>query len=173
MVLLSEIAIRMYLYFLYCLETRCVYANLSPSLHLGKKPPSCEVPFPSSPLPGNKHNMNKTWPICQDLRIQPSFHLFLLQMIGVWMNYCYICSLIKSFYMIYTCSSLCIQDWNEFSLALWAVKIVYFCLIKGLKETKQMLFWPVCLLKCSMELHRIGQLVLLKLRHAQVKNLHT
>jgi len=83
MVLLSEIAIRMYLYFLYCLETRCVYANLSPSLHLGKKPPSCEVPFPSSPLPGNKHNMNKTWPICQDLRIQPSFHLFLLQMIGV------------------------------------------------------------------------------------------
>jgi len=50
---------------------------------------------------------------------------------------------------------------------------VYFCLIKGLKETKQMLFWPVCLLKCSMELHRIGQLVLLKLRHAQVKNLHT
>lgn len=122
----------------------CKVTFLSPS---SKKPLSYAVSFSSSsPLPplSNKYSMNRTWPICRDLRIQPSFHLFLLQKMGVWMNYCNLCSFINLFDIHHL---FCIQGWNEFSLLWWAVKIMYFCLIESLKETKQMLFCPVCLLK--------------------------
>lgn len=146
-VLLSEIAIWMYLYFLYCLKTSYVYAKLPSSLHLAKIPFPMQFPFPLRPL--CPHSViSIAWIGLGLFAMILGFSLrFTFSFCKKWGSEWTIVICVHSLNLFDIHHLFCIQGWNEFSLLRWAVKIMYFCLFESLKETKQMLFCPVCLLK--------------------------